>query len=899
MKGGGGLIVYARSSIRSEQITLASSNYEHVHLNLTVGESHYRLLALYRAPDPANFGEFMSNLEEFMSCGHIKTIIVGDLNISIPNLSVRPYLLDSNGKKYIDLLTGYGYKVTNNLPTRPISGKTIDHVVTNVNQSTQIYNHTIEIDSLLSDHNAIITCLRIDSNRPRQIRAITKPKLNLDKLAGNLPDAPEDWFKSSDANFIANSLTHALQTAISSSTTFKNFSVKHEERICEWSSVETLSLISEKDKLLRKRRKKPRSQKIRNELETVSFKLAASIQKDFRLHVDNKVSTNDPKKMWRGLNEILGRDKSAEVAALINPRTLDVTTDPIDVAEIFNETFASCAAEKNSLTSDALRKIYVENFFPDSFFLKTPDEDEILRQIFNLKANSADGHDQIGSKVIKALASVIAPILTHLITVIFDTGVYPETFKLALITPIFKNGCKTEPDNYRPISVLPAVDKIIERVLRDRLTSFFDKKLKATYSHQFGFRDKCNTENAALELVAEISQARDMKKCATGLFMDLKKAFDIVNHEILLEILYRYGVRGKTNELFRSFLTNRRQIVKVGTAISQEKHISSGVVQGSCLGPLLFIIFINAVGFIPIQGRLFLFADDAVLINIHEKQNPEEIIRAISKDLEPILRFFSQRKMELNCAKTKLVSFTTPATLVNLPSSVMLAPELKVERVKSIKYLGLVMNENLSWATHIENVEKKLAPASGILWKLRHSLPQQTRRLIYDTLFQTHLNYMTPVWGFSPWTALTNAQVIQNRALRNVYDLPWRTPRNDMYQHHVENHLPIRGICILNTAVFMYKTLHYQTHTNICFSTSGSLHNRNLRNSEYLRPHPARSKAALQAINTAGPQVFNKVPKTIKDLRTPFAFRWALRCHLRRNEFISTCFASRFYEFKF
>ena len=564
VKSGGGLLVYVNTSIPSEHVSLAPTTFERLQLNLTFGPLKYRLFAVYRAPDPANFNDFMSNLEELTSSGHGKTIIVGDLNINSPNLSIRPTVSDNNSRLYSTLLTGYGYNVTNNLPTRPSSGKTIDHVVTNFNETSRLCNYTIEIDPEITDHNAILTSLSVDFHRPRQIQEILKHKLELPSLAANLPQLPAGLFSSNDSNHIADSLIHALQIAISSSTSHKTFTVKHEERICEWNSGKTLLLMSEKDKLLRKRRKKPQSAKIKDELASVSTTLTRSLQCDFQCHVKNKVSTKDPKKMWRGLNEILGRNKLHENIALKHPRSLEDITDPIDVAELFNDFFVTCASSATEADADAMNQIFVENSHQSSFYLEPPDEDEIHRQICNLRANAADGHDKIGPKVIKTLASSVTPILTHLVKVIFETGIYPETFKLALVVPIFKNGSKLVVENYRPISVLSALDKIVERILRDRLSAYFDGKLKAAYSHQFGFREKCSTENAAIELVNEIAQAREKKLCATGLFMDLKKAFDILNHEILLKILEQYGIRGKTNDLFRSFLTDRRQVVKIG-----------------------------------------------------------------------------------------------------------------------------------------------------------------------------------------------------------------------------------------------------------------------------------------------------------------------------------------------
>lgn len=471
-------------------------------------------------------------------------------------------------------------------------------------------------------------------------------------------------------------------------------------------------------------------------------------------------------------------------------------------------------------------------------------------------------------------------------------------YKLAVVSPIHKSGSRLVLENYRPISVLPILNKVVERILYRRLHDFFCCHQKLLYERQFGFREKCSTETAAIELSNSITPAIDGKKCASGVFMDLRKAFDLVDHNALLQVLHKYGIRGHALDPFQSFLENRRQVVKIGNSVSNETQIRSGVVQGSCLGPLLFLIFINAIGSIPISGKLFLFADDAVLINVHDSRVPSTIVNSIRSDLKLIVKFFDQRRLILNPSKTNFMLFTSPHMSVELDSTIEISQGTFISRVHSTKYLGLVVNENLTWSNHIDNLCKKLAPATGILWKLRNSLPFRSRKLVYDTLFQTHLNYMSTIWGFSPCSSLANIQVLQNRALRNVYHLPNRANRSYMFQHQVESHLPIRGIVALNTATFMFKALHNMTTTNLHFVKAGDCHERKLRNSTSLRLPSRRTVFADQAIDVSGPRVFNKVPDDIKALRSPASFRWALRCHLRNQVFIESCFNKTFFELK-
>jgi hypothetical protein len=890
-KNGGGVIVFIKNSLHVIENSSCSNQFEKIRLMIEVCGSKICLLAYYRAPS-TDAKLFLADLEEEFSSNNCKTILVGDININSQCLNVRCHSEDNVSRQYDELLRSFGFVITNNLPTRLASMKNIDHIAVNFQDTRQIDNFTIETDSNLTDHNIVLTMIKEPIKNSRVQNTISKSKIKYERLKENYIDIKPQAFQSRNPDQVLEAILNALQDSIKKSTTTSTFKLKHFEKIGDWTSERTLALMREKDRVLSKKRKKPNSFKATTRLQAVSSSLILSNRKDIASYIRLKVSSRDPKKMWNCLNSVLGRKKNREPPITINHNDAS-SSNPDEISNIFNDFFSSCASDilKNLKSSG---EPMVENSPHESIKLDPPGNEEIATIIKTMKNSSAPGHDGITPKAIKCLSQEVTPLISHLVSCIFETGHYPVGLKIAVVTPIFKSGNKSNADNYRPISVLPIINKIVERVIHRRLLSFCCDHLKLLYSHQFGFRERSNTANAALELCSMIQKGVDEKKIVSVVFMDLKKAFDIVDHEILLEILEKYGIRGIALDLFRSYLSDRLQIVKVGNSRSTQKAISSGVVQGSCLGPLLYLLFINAIGSLKTHGKLFLFADDSALVTFHSQE--DEIQTKIKEDMGKVYDFFASRKILLNSEKTNFMLFTKRK--VSLPASIQLSPDVTIFRVPSVKYLGLVINETLRWNDHIQNATGKVASATGALWKLKYILPFDAKKLIYNSLIETSFNYMSIIWGMSPTAALSSIQIIQNRALRNVYNLDRLSNRVDMYTHKVENHLPIRGISLLNIATYMYQATHGKILSNINFETSSQLGRQGLRNMNNLRPVKARTNCGKLSIDSLGPKIFNAIPDNIKTAKHEHAFKWILKCHLRNEKFISSCFNSTFFSFK-
>jgi hypothetical protein len=571
--------------------------------------------------------------------------------------------------------------------------------------------------------------------------------------------------------------------------------------------------------------------------------------------------------------------------------------DEREIAELMNDHFIESVSSLRDKLKPSLFEINTLSV-DKSIVLDDTGEEEVRLTIDSLK-KSSPGFDGLSVDMIKCLKDNLSPVLTHLINRVFATGVYPDCFKTALVIPINKSGNTTSIDDYRPISMLSILNKILERILLTRLQNFTHDHLNLIFCRQYGFRPKCNTEIAATELVQHIQQAIDQKLKASMVSMDLQKAFDMVDIPKLINALSQAGIRGNTLKLIYSYLTQRKQIVKVGDKFSTPITFSQGVVQGSILGPWLFTIFINSISNLQLCGKLFLYADDCILLNTHEQH--EEIKTKICSDMKIIINYFCHQSLILNPSKTNFVVFHSPSSKNNEPSEILIessnedtvkiAGQYLIKRVDRVKYLGLILDSQLKWDHHIKNIESKISSAAGVLWKLKSQLPTSTKKAIYTALIESHLNYLTPVWGSASESALKTLQVIQNRALRNVFCLDRLQNRVDMYQHLVDNFLPIRALFFVNTAAFVFNCLKKNYHNNLNFSFTIP---KSSRTRKYIKPQKSRTQYGSKSISSIGPKIFNDLSDHIQKSRHIHSFKRELKTFAREESFLDTCFNGQF-----
>ena len=435
----------------------------------------------------------------------------------------------------------------------------------------------------------------------------------------------------------------------------------------------------------------------------------------------------------------------------------------------------------------------------------TVTKSELQTAFQSLQSNKSAGVDEISVNVVKHVFDIIESPLHHIFDLSLKTGKFPYKLKIARVTPIFKSGDDSNVTNYRPISVLPCFSKLLERIMYNRLYKHLTEN-DMLYSKQFGFQKRHSTDHAVIELINDITNAFDNNCFSLGVFIDLSKAFDTVNHDILMTKLEHYGIKNKNLLWFRDYLTNRKQCIYYGTNTTLQKRISCGVPQGSILGPLLFLLYINDLHSTSTLLNFILFADDSNLFYSHK--DIKTLFKIVNEELIKVDEWFKSNKLSLNIKKTKYTLFFKPTKADDIPFKLpnFLINDTPIERQTSMKFLGVLLDENLSWRSHIQTIENKISKNIAMLYKVKALLNLKSLKSLYFCFVHSYLTYCNIAWASTNHTKLKKLYNKQKHACRVIFGADRSTPSEPLLRE-----LRVLNIYKLNihqVLLFMFKTKH-------------------------------------------------------------------------------------------
>jgi hypothetical protein len=449
-------------------------------------------------------------------------------------------------------------------------------------------------------------------------------------------------------------------------------------------------------------------------------------------------------------------------------------------------------------------------------------------------------------------------------------GVFPENLKIAKIIPVFKSGDTQFVNNYRPISILTIFSKIFEKIICTRLENYLEKN-KILHENQFGFRRKVSTCSALLQLVDKISGSMDRRKTTIGVFIDLAKAFDTVDHQILLQKLEFYGVRGIALDWFKNYLSHRKQYVVVNKMSSSTSCVRCGVPQGSILGPILFLIYVNDLNYASSKLENIMFADDTNLFLTGNSIN--EVERQLNEELLTIAEWFQSNRLSLNITKTSYMIFSNIKNL----SAKLFIDKVPLSIQYDTKFLGVILSSNLKWNKHIEIVRNKSSKNIGIISKVRHLLPQHLTRTLYQTLVNPYISYCNLVWSL-PYktTNLEKILKIQKRYCRLITFSTYRQHSRPLFQRL--SILSVYDTYKYQLLIHIYKTLHNLIPNSQDYYIPNSLvHDHDTRQRSNLHIPQCRTTNKQNTISYQGPLLWNLLNKDIRSSPSLSIFKKKIR----------------------
>ena len=570
-------------------------------------------------------------------------------------------------------------------------------------------------------------------------------------------------------------------------------------------------LISSKtrQKLLRSKQSNPNNQNV-TKFQKFNKIFTSCRRKAQALYYSEKFSRckSDLKETWKVVREVsCTKPKQRDNLPDFFRHENRVLQDPKEIADNFNKFFADIGPNLADKVPKSSRSFsdYLGSKTNSDFQFSELSQVRLYNFIKKMKPKTSYGEDLVSSKVFQFVAPVILRPLRHLINLSLKTGYFPSQFKVAKVIPIHKESDRREFNNYRPISLLSSFSRLLESIVSFELTAFADA-YNLFYKHQYGFRAKHSVSHSLLYFTQNILEAINNDKINISIFVDLKKAFDTVCHEILLAKLEHYGVRNVELQWFRNYLSSRTQYVhlnlKGGSFNSCLLQCKCGVPQGSCLGPLLFLFFINDL---PNATQFFssLFADDTTF-QITGSNTSDTFLRA-NIELKKAEQWFNSNKLTLNAKKTRVMVFKNKKQHVHYHD--LFLQNSIIERAGDdckenlIRFLGIWIDENLSFTGHLAKLKSKLNSGLYALASCSKIVPFKIRKLIYHSLLESHLHFGSIIYGATHHKNLGQIEAVQRKAIRVLTRSRYDEHSDPLFRKH--EILKLGDLIQLNQTLFV------------------------------------------------------------------------------------------------
>lgn len=853
---GGGVGLYVKSSLNCTVVYSSSDpDLEQLWLKVKLLNVTFGVGVIYRPPR-SSIAATIDMLENSISniLPTIDNIIVmGDFNLNFFDID------DSNVSKLCRIMDSFGLIQTIHEPTR--IGNSNFSLIDQIFMSSElsvIHSGTLDVGHI-SDHHLTFTTFECDGVKYAQkfLTFRNFKYFNYEEFNNDL--ASIDWAQiyqihdvDNKINFITDNITalFAIHSPIET--------VRITKPKAPW-LTDVLKLIMRTRNQAKSKYKKTGLQSdADNYKQWRNFALAA-IRREKKGYLDFVSSNNNKKELWKRIRELNIRpNKAFEIPSnLSEPNS--VNNFFTSVAQSFNE---DCTELKEYYSSNTFKEGVSFNFHPV--------DPEVISNVISTFKSNASGIDGISLEMIKLCMPTLLLPLTHIVNLCLEVGYFPASWKVALVCPLPKIANPKTYSDLRPISLLPFLSKVLERIVYQQVYDFLNQN-SILPPCQSGFRKGHSTATTLLKICNDILKARDHKELTALILLDFSKAFDTINHELLCCKLKYFGFDGISVSFFQSFLNNRLQKVQVNNNWSDSKELINGVPQGSILGPLLFIIYTSDLSRNLEYSKCHFYADDTQMYSSFTEDNSFAANEFLNRDINTLLTTAKKHNLHINPLKSSLLLFGNSAVRLRVADNIQIKiNDFTLPISTSKKNLGVIVDSELKFSGHISMCLQKSYSSMKLLYANRGFLSQKVKVLLCEHLVLSFFNYCDTVYGpcldaFDSY----RVQKVQNYCCRFVFGLRKFDQISQKFKDL--NWLNMKNRRILHSAVGIHKIIRVKTpsylYSEIKFR--GSLHSVSIRH-PYKIHIPQHSTAKFQSsFSYQAPLIYNDIDDDLKLASVP------------------------------
>ena len=787
IKRGGGICTYIKNGLICNNLP----DFDIIDKNIELSTIKYHLphtrdiyvLNVYRPPngDIDVFIECLQNcvseLRDIRSCD---IFIGGDMNVDILK-SNSPY-----SKKIAKFVKLNQFKQIINTTTRPDSNTCLDLIITNC----EIVLESGTLNISISDHLPVYLIRKKGKFHKLKVNFTGRSYKNIEyqQISDMLNNHDWDDFALNDIDMCWELMHSKIMAVTDTLCPLKEFKFSKDKPI--WLTHDLINLMKNRDESLKQYAKtKTEEDKIKMRKARNSTNIAVKAARADYIKEQLETQRNDPKKFWKNISEVIPNKKSNnQNYTNIHDENRNIIPQNL-LASHINCFFSDIGIKLDRTIPDVPEaqhndEAYI-NIRPIERFECIREED-LLKEINKIPIYKSSGLKNLPSYILKLCFKALSKQLLIIINKSLYNGYFPKAWRKAIVVPIPKISIPEEIGDLRPIALTPLPGKIIERFVHTQLTAHLDTHHILT-EEQNGFRKKHSTIDTIFRYTTDLQMNKNNKVNTISLYVDFKKAFDTVNHKLLLRKLQNYGIKNLALDWVRTYLTNRTQQTQIGADLSNEREVKTGVPQGSILGPTFFLCYINDIIKVCRNSKILLYADDTVLYKIISDSHRFLDMHDFQQDVNRLITWCQQNRLSINVKKTKLVFHPHSQTIVNDIHSDIKILDTPVNYVTSYLYLGVDIDNLLTFKKFYSNCFRKISYKLLLLRRIRHMLTVKAALDVTKTMLCSIIDYGNIFLSSCIGNDLSDIQTLQNHALRcchNVYD--YRAEHID-YLHDISN----------------------------------------------------------------------------------------------------------------